>query len=174
MPIDPKRRASDLTKALTLMIERQGDEPLNGITFSPGQSGFELLIPTTWRELLDAGLIEDRGEKPGPTFRLTPYGWLTGMQVSGAIQQQVVRDRAITIRRALKARVKGRHAHHDEYVDVQEFADELGLPRGWVWNAMRANLLQSLFPDDLMNATLDARDNLLIQIPPTFDMDRPE
>ena len=88
MPIDPKRRASDLAEALTIMVERQGDQPLNGIVSSPAQSGFELLVPTTWRELLDAGLIEDRGEKPGPTFRLTAHGWLTGLEVSGALQRQ--------------------------------------------------------------------------------------
>ncbi len=170
MPIDPKRRASDLATALTLMAQRQGDEPLNGVSFSPQQSGFESLASTTWRELLDAGLIEDRREKPGPTFRLTPHGWLTALEISGALQEQAVRERAIAIRRALKARVKGRNAHYDTHVDVRDFAGEIGLPIGWVWNAMRANLLHAVFPDDLMNATLDARHYLLIQVPPTFGM----
>ena len=71
MPINYERRQSDLTQALRLMVEAQGDEPLNGMTFSPSDTRFQALIPTTWRELLDDGLIEDRGEKPGPSFRLT-------------------------------------------------------------------------------------------------------
>jgi hypothetical protein len=173
MPIDPKRRVSDLTQALTLMLDAQGDNPLNGIRFSPSESRFAGLAPTTWRELVDADLIEDRGEKPGPTFRLTPHGWLTALQLSGGLDRQDIRDRAITMRRALKAKVKGRREHYGSHVDVRDFASEIGLPIGWVWNAMRANLLQALFPDDLMNATLDARRSLRIEIPPTFDMDRP-
>jgi hypothetical protein len=172
MPIDPQRRMSDLTQALTLMLEAQGDEALNGISFSSSESKFAGLAHTTWRELVDAGLIEDRGEKPGPTFRLTPHGWLTGLEVSGALDRQDIRDRAIAMRRALKAKVKGRREHYGAHVDVREFSREIGLPVGWVWSAMRSNLLQTLFPDDLMNATLDPRSRLLIEIPPTFDMDR--
>jgi hypothetical protein len=170
MPIDPKRRASDRARALILMLEKQGDE--QRIAVRPSDTDFEALAPTTWRELVDEGLIEDRGEKPGPTFRLTPYGWLAGHKLSGALNRQDIRDRAVAIRRALKARVKGRREHHGARVAVREFAREVGLPVGWVWNAIRANLLQAMFPDDLMNATLDARHELLIEIPPTFDMER--
>ncbi len=172
MPINEDRRAADLKSALTLMVEAQGDEPLHGVMFSPSQSRFQGLASTTWRELLDDGLIEDRGEKPGPTFRLTARGWLAGLKCSGALERPDIRERAIRMRRDLKARVKGRQDVYGACVDVRDFAEEIGLPIGWVWNAMRANLLQALFQDDLMNASLDARYHLLIQIPPTFDMDR--
>jgi hypothetical protein len=152
------------------MVEQQGDE--QRISVPPADPDFESLAPTTWRELVDEGLIEDRGEKPGPTFRLTPDGWIAGLELSGALIRQDIRERAITIRRALKARVKGRQEHYGAHVDVRELAFEVGLPVGWVWNAIRSNLLQAMFPDDLMNAALDGRRELLIEIPPTFDMDR--
>ncbi|MGH9408281.1 MAG: hypothetical protein ACRD1V_02370 [Vicinamibacterales bacterium] len=170
MPIDPTRRTSDRERALILMVERQADEQRTSV--APSDPAFAALIPTTWRELVDAALIEERGEKPGPTYRLTPSGWLTGLQLSGAYSRQDVRERAITIRRALQARIKGRRDHHDALVDVREFASEVRLPVGWVWNAIRANLLQAMFPNDLMNAFLDVRHGLMIHIPPTFDMDR--
>jgi hypothetical protein len=169
MPIDPKRRTSDRAQALMSMLQQQGDEQLNGVSFSP--SDFDALIPTTWRELADEGLIEDRGEKPGPTYRLTPFGWLTALQLTDGLNRPDVRERAITIRRALKAMVNRRDSH-DALIDVREFAGKVGLPVGWVWNAMRANLLQAMFQDDLMNATLDSRYHLLIHVPPTFDMKR--
>ena len=165
MPIDPKRRVTDLAQALTLMVERLGDDQL--MAFSPTDPGFESLAPTTWYELLDSALIENRGEKPGPSFRLTPGGWLMGLRLNGALEQPHVRERAITIRRALKARVKGRHDIYGARVDVRAFAEEIGLPVGWVWNAMRANLLQALFPNHQMNATFDQH-QLMIRIPPTF------
>lgn len=172
MPIKNDRRAGDFTRALKLMVEAQGDEQLNAAVFSPSQPQFQDLIPTTWSDLLDDGLIEDRGEKPGPTYRLTAQGWLAGLECSGALECPDIRARAITMRRALKAHVKGRREPYDAHVDVRDFAQEIGLPVGWVWNALRANLLQTVFPNDLMNATLDVRHQLMIQIPPTFDMDR--
>ena len=101
---------------------------------------------------------------------MTPRGWLAGLECSGALDDERVRDRAVAIRQALKSRIKGRHNPYDEYVDVRDLAEQLRLPVGWVRNALRANLLQAMFPHHLMNATLDHRHHLLIQIPPTFDM----
>ena len=68
MPINKERRTADFVRALALMAEAQGDEQLNAVVFASSQPRFAELIPRTWRELLDAGLIEDRGERPGPTF----------------------------------------------------------------------------------------------------------
>lgn len=169
MPAPADRRTADIQNALRLMVEALGDEPLNGVAFYPAEPRFNDLLNTTWRELLDQGFIEDRGEKPGPSFRLTPQGWLAGLHLTGALEQDGTRARAITIRRALKEHVKGRQAHYDALIDVRQLAEELQLPVGWVWNAMRANLLSAVFPDHLMNATLDSR-QLLVKIPPTFDM----
>lgn len=170
MPIDEKRRSDDLARALTLMVEAQGDAPLNEMAFDPSQARFQELIPTTWSELCDKGLIEERGEKPGPSFRLTARGWLAGLGRSGALDCREIRDRAIAMRRRLKARVKGRGEPDGATVDVRVFAEEVGVPVGWVWNALRANLLQAVFPDDLMNASLDPTHQLAVRIPPTFDM----
>lgn len=169
MPVPADRRADDMQRALSLMAVAVGDEPMNAIVFSPDQPMFEGLLMTTWRELLDAGLIEDRKEKPGPSYRLTPLGWLAGLNARGALETDDVRARAITIRRALKDRVKGRQSHYEAHVDVRLFASEINLPVGWVWNALRANLLSELFPNHMMNATLDHQ-GLLIRIPQTFDM----
>ncbi len=89
------------------------------------------------------------------------------MEKTGALEQAHVRERAIKIRTALKALVK-RNEHYPQHIDVRTLADELGLPRGWVHAAMKSDLLQALFPDDLMNAALDIRHGLLISIPPNF------
>lgn len=132
-----------------------------------GCRNFKSFVPTTWRELEDQGLIEDRGERPGPSFRLTAHGWLTGLEWSGALKEDGIRDRAIAIRQALKAQVKGREQHYGSGIDVRALAEEVNVPVGWMWNAMQSNLLQKLFPNDLMNATMD---RLMIRIPSTFDM----
>lgn len=167
MPIKPARREADIASALKLMIELQGDQPLHGVVFRPSQPELAALAPTTWADLKDDGFIEDRGERPGPTYRLTPEGWLAALERTGALELAPVRERAIKIRTALKALVQ-RTAHYPQHINVRTLADDLGLPRGWVHAAMKSDLLQTLFPDDLMNATLDIRNGLLISIPPNF------
>jgi hypothetical protein len=168
MPIPPKRRAADKREALIVMVEIMGDSELTTSRFSPTQIEFESLAPTTWRELVAEGFIEDRGEKPGPLFRMTADGWLKGLEISAAIDSDETRERAIKIRRALKERVN-RNQFHDSYVDVRTLAEEIGVPVGWVFNVISANLLERLFPHHMM--TVEFR-RLLIVIPSTFDMVR--
>ncbi len=167
MPIEPARRESDLETALCRMVAEQGDQPR--MPFSPDDSFLRELAPTTWDELLAEGFIESRGTRPYPTFRLTASGWLKGMRLNGALDRPDVRDRAVTIRRALKGRVKSRHLPYDAFEDVRSLATEIGLPVGWVSSALSANLLAEMFPDDMMNASLDG---VKIRIPRTFDMAR--
>ncbi len=107
MPLPPRRRIADKRATLILMVESVGDDrPCNNSSFSRWTPGFEDFESTTWRELADAYLIEERGEKPGPTYRLTPLGWITGLEWSGALVEGLdVHQRAIAIRCALKAKV---------------------------------------------------------------------
>jgi hypothetical protein len=164
------RRNDDMIEALKIMASEVGDEPMNGFAFSPSEPRFQQLLATTWNELEGRGLIEERGEKPGPTFRLTPGGWLGGLRILGGLDDPQTLARAVTIRKALKARIKGRQAYDGSAVDVRDLAQEINLPVGWLWNSMRANLLSELFPNHTMNASLD-RSGVLVRIPPTFDME---
>ena len=164
MPIKPSRREADIASALQLLLARQGDQPLVSGRFSP--SHLPDLAPTTWNDLLDDGILEDRGEKPGPLLRFTAQGWLEALEQTGALEQPVVRERAIQMRRALKAHAE-RNAHYPQPLHVQDLAKEVGLPVGWVKAAIDANLLQAMFPDDTMNATF-AANGLLIRIPANF------
>jgi hypothetical protein len=124
MPIPPKRRAADKREALIVMVEIMGETEFTTSRFSPSQIEFESLAPTTWRELVAAGLIEDRGERPGPLFRMTADGWLKALEIGGALDSDETRERAIKLRRTLKERVN-RTQFHDSYVDVRTFAEEI-------------------------------------------------
>lgn len=166
MPIKPRRRQSDLMRALVLMVEDQADDDFRGRPFHRGQSEFETLASTTWRELVERGHIEERGEKPGPSYRLTPKGWLEGMEASGALERDDVRQRALAIKKNLSARIKGRQHDDDARVDIHDLAAELALPVGWLLSALRADLLQRMFRGARMNATVGA--NLVVRIPQTF------
>lgn len=167
MTVAAARRKDDVRSAIVRLTEIVGDDHRIEHHFDPSDSRFTDLLETTWRELLDADLLEDRGR----LLVMSSAGWLTGLRLSGQLQSDKVRSRATLMVRALKARVKGRRGIHDELLDVRELAEEIALPVGWLFNAIESHLLQRVFPKDRMNATLDSRHKLLIKIPPTFGSD---
>ncbi len=167
MTISVARRKDDVRAAVVKLSDIVGDDHRIEHHFSPEDPRFSDFIETTWRELLDADLLELRGR----SLALTGFGWITGLRLGGRLQSAEVRLRAQAVVKALKARVKGRHGLHDELVDVRELAAELQLPIGWLWNAMDADLLEKVFPKDRMNARLDRQHKTLIRIPPTFGCD---
>ena len=50
------------------------------MVFRPDDLRFTAILGTTWRAMLDAGLIEDMALSD---FLLTPFGWFTGLKQSG-------------------------------------------------------------------------------------------
>jgi len=72
--------------------------------------------------------------------------------------------------RALKAVVKGRASHYDEFADVDKIALTAKLPPGWVFNAIKCRLLGVVFPDDRWDAEIDSKDRSTIRVSPTFGL----
>ena len=126
------------------------------------------VLPTTWRELLDDGLIDDKFSTMGsPAFRLTAAGWLRAMLLSGTADTPECRDRCTRLAQALKSVVRGRNSHYDGLTTEHEIAAAAGLPAGWVFNAVKSRLLGVVFPKDRWDATIDKR---TIRVSPTFGL----
>jgi hypothetical protein len=81
MPLSPAERDADAIKTLIALVREFGERQVVVTRFNRFTSGFDQVLPTTWRELSDAGMIEDTHEKPGPVYRLTALGWLKGLQL---------------------------------------------------------------------------------------------
>jgi hypothetical protein len=160
------RRKDHVREAVRLMVIDVGDESTRDHCFRASDPRFSELLQTTWREMLDAGLTESAGVHL--LYRLTPFGWYTGLRLTGMLESEELRERASKVAAALKGRVKGRHDVHDSLVDVRQLGIETGLPVGWLCNVFDADLLPKLFPKDRMNARME---KLLVRIPPTFGMD---
>ncbi len=153
-----------MAAVLRIMVTAVGDEPIIPCHFHPSDPRFSDLLQTTFHELVRQSYIETTGERP-PVYRLTPEGWLEGLRQLGELEGQRIHERATAIVNALKARIKGRHS--EEHLDVEALANEIGIPVGWVWNALESNLLERLFPERGFDGVLDGR---LIRIPRTFGM----
>jgi hypothetical protein len=150
------------------MLQVVGDGYLFAEAVEPESDGFRQVLQTTWRELLDDGLIDDTFSAIGhPRFRLTPAGWLRAMLLSDTVDTLECRDRCTRLARALKEVVKGRDSHFDEFTSDREIAAVTGLPIGWVFNAVDSRLLGVVFPKDRWDASIDGR---TIRVSPTFGL----
>lgn len=168
MSVSDVDRREDKQRTLCRMFALVGDKYLIEVLVTPSAKEFEDVLPTTWRELLDDGLIDDKCSSFGsPAFRLTAAGWLRAMLVSGTADTPDCRDRCTRLARALKSVVKGRNSHYDGLTTEDAIAAAAELPAGWVFNAIESRLLGVVFPKDRWDATLDKR---TIRVSPTFGL----
>ena len=94
MSVSDADRRQDKQQTLCQMLAVVGDEYLIQAVVKPAAKEFEDVLPTTWRELLDDGLIDDKFSSMGnPAFRLTAAGWLRAMLLSGTADTPECRDR---------------------------------------------------------------------------------
>jgi len=168
MSVSDADRRQDKQRTLCRMLALVGDDYLIQAVVKPADTEFEDVLPTTWRELLDNGLIDDKFSSMGsPAFRLTAAGWLRAMLLSGTADTPECRERCTRLARALKSVVKGRDSHYDGLTTEHSIAAAAELPVGWVFNAIKSRLLGVVFPKDRWDATIDKR---TIRVSPTFGL----
>lgn len=168
MSVSDADRRQDKERTLCRMLALVGDQYFVQVSVRPSAKELEDTLPTTWRELLDDGLIDDKFSTMGsPAFRLTAGGWLRAMLLSRTVDTSDCRERCVRLAQALKSVVKGRDAHYDGLTTEQEIAAAANLPVGWVFNAIKSRLLGVVFPKDRWDATIDKR---TIRVSPTFGL----
>lgn len=169
MSVSDSTRISDKRLALAIMLHHVGDHDVSTVSFSAADEEVKSVLPTTWRELLDDHLIDDKHSAIGMArFRLTPAGWLRALASDASIiDSDVFRDRCRQLVKALKAVVKGRDQHYDQFASIQEIASLTGIPEGWINNAIRSRLLGVVFPRDRWDVQ---EDKGMLRISPTFGL----
>jgi hypothetical protein len=171
MSVSDNQRREDKRRTLLLMLQELGDHHISHGVFSPTATAFADVLQTTWRELLDDGLIEDKMSSMGhPAIRLTPARWLRAMTISGNVDLPEIRGRCTRLAQTLKAVVKGRKSHYDAFIGIDEVAERASIPHGWVYNAVKARLLGVVFSEDRWDAEIDPKSRILIRVSPTFGL----
>jgi len=166
MPDDLRRDQKRLV--LLQMLDCVGDLDVVECAVEPTDAGFVDVLATTWRELLDDGLIDDKMSTMGHSaFRLTPAGWIRALAYGDRFDDPKLRDRCIRLARSLKAVVKGRPSHFDELADLSSISAETRIPDGWICNALRGRLLSVVFPKDKWDARLELN---TIWVSPAFGL----
>ena len=171
MSLSDEERRADKKRTLTHMMRDVGDHRTWEVRFEPNEPGLAETHTTTWRELLDDNLVDDKlSTHAGPRYRLTYHGWLRALMWSGEIDAPSTRERCTRLAQALKRVVKGRTSHYDEFASVSELSAVTDLPEGWLVNALDAGLLSVVFPDDKWDAHMDPKSRNVVRVSPTFGL----
>lgn len=168
MTVSDQHRHDEKAAVLERLLQLVGDQDVRECVVNPAKDGLGTVLPTTWRELLDEGLIDDKFSGIGfVRFRLTSAGWLWALTVTRQIDGQAFKERCTRLVMALKAVVKGRRSHRGELVRLTAIAASSGLSVGWIANAIRSAALSAVFPHDSWDVQFE-RDSL--RVSPTFGL----
>jgi hypothetical protein len=126
-------------------------------------------IPTTWRSLVESQQLDRIGQPVKVAYRLTTFGWYTGLKLAGGLEGASVRDRMLALVRVMKLRVDGRRDHDPRAVAMNEIADDAEVPRGWASNALHCMfLLWDVCGRDRIDVQASRPELDTVIIPPTF------
>jgi len=163
MTLSDQARLEAMDVVLRRMLEDVGDGPFDIRCDVQGER-YRDIPQTTWLELEGLGYVEPVHAFGNPTFRLTGAGWITALKASGLLEAH--RDRATTLRTAMKDIVKGRPLH-GAITNVRTLASTTGLPEAWVRNALNARLMQVLWIWDHLDVAIE-RGGRTIRVPARF------
>jgi hypothetical protein len=164
---DDRRRHQEIVLA-TMASELGDDKILADKFWNIDRAGFADIIPTTWAELTEKGLIRRwRRHNPPPAFELCEPGWILGLKYAGIWESESFRERCIELAKYFKSLVAGRHQLQDALLSHHAAGQHFPFP--WMLNVLKASVLQEMFPDKRMNARWDSS-HKIIRIPVTFGM----
>src|SRR5690242_1995521 len=99
MSLSRAQRLANLEYALKLFVRDVGDQYYRNVWFTPEGDEYDQIFPTTWNELEEQGyakhVVHDR-------YKLTGYGWLAGLELSGLLESLEFKARLGTIAKAFK------------------------------------------------------------------------
>ena len=154
MTLSSQRRIADQALVLGTLATELGDELIVRKWWDIDRADFKDVIPTTWAELEERGLLRRHQRlNPPPAYELTEAGWLAGLRLAGVFDREPFRARCIELVKYFKSKVDGRREPHDALVTHNEIHPNFSFP--WVLNVLRSGLLEEMFQDKRMNARWD-------------------
>ncbi len=134
MTVGKRDREENHNRAFRLMLEQLGDQAIDSTFFDPEKIPFNgQILRTTWEELVRQQRVALVGSS---TYRLTPAGWVTAMEISGEAQAKAYQERVGKLLAAMKAHVKPRT--DSAIVPLHQLSNESGEPEGWIFNIVES------------------------------------
>jgi hypothetical protein len=133
MTVGKEHREENHKTAFRLMLGELGDQAIDTAFFDPEKAPFNRqVLRTTWEELVR----QERVAVIGSLYRLTPRGWLVGLEISGDAQSKSYQERVGRLLAVMKRHVKPRK--ESAILPLQQLANESGEAGGWIFNIIES------------------------------------
>jgi hypothetical protein len=153
-----------LASTIALRVKMQDlGEPYEWQEHDAKAPKFDAVLRTTWNELTERELVKPRSFD---RYELTGPGWIPGLRITGAFDNDEFRRKAGLLQKALKARIKPDKREQSGAADRTELARATGLSEFFVYDAIDSHLLGALF--GILEAKWARDDKMKIDIPPRF------
>ena len=154
LTLSAEARAGEVRDTLLRLYRAVGERSVLDVEgVDPASPQYASIRPTTWRELLRHGWVDEVATLGATEYRLNVYGWMEGLSVSGDINSPEVTTRLERLRAALKGAVKGRG--DDGTIELEQLTRDIQAPDGWVLNVVQGDLLQRLHPDRVFGVRVE-------------------
>lgn len=170
MTLSREERLKNIDLAIRTLIGELGEGSIIGNAFRRPGPEYADILETTWDDMQELGWIQTETRFGGNVaFWMTGAGWIEGMKRTG--QMDTIRAMLPRLSIAAKNRIKGRQ--EDGCAHVAELAQESGLSREFVENAIESRLLEVEFPGKKMELPWAGPGTYkqVIRIPRSFGME---
>lgn len=164
MTLSREARLQEMRDTLRMVSEDVGDAAVWKIDIEAKSDRYKHVHETTWKHLLDQGLIKFRFFD---SYNLTAYGWRKGLEVRRLDKDRSFQAKLGRLSKVLKDEVKGRKA--EGYLDVSQVAERSGLSEDFIFNSIEADILWHFF--NMHGAHFDGPHSREIVIPFDFGME---
>jgi hypothetical protein len=138
------------------------------VNFGETEEMYKDIYPTTWREMLNRGWLEDMSTFQTTKYRFTSYGWLAAVCFLDLPNKPEFRNRMGLLAATLKGFLNGRN--EDVFTRAEDIHAKSGLEIGFIENAIDSDLLGVCF--DVRGAEWVRETLLTIRIPLDFGLKR--
>ena len=157
MSLSKQARIDNMLLALNLMLNELGDNPYDFLFANANAIEYEAIESTTWKELIDQGLIKN--VKSTASMFFTGRGWRTIVMHLKLHEEEEFRGHLSKLSAALKAHVKGRQK--PAIVDVHTLSRDTDLPLSFILNVLQSHMIDHVFK--IKGARVS--DRIVVEIP---------
>lgn len=144
MTISSKTQRDNYDLALRVIMEKLGDAYFSSL-IDPCSIEFQGVIRTTWEDLVRDGLLNKEDGTGIQRYRLTPMGWIEGLERLGKLKEPTFRQDLKKLLASLKSWVEDRLPKHPL---PDQIAGKAGLSLEFIGNVLETKLLERQFPND--------------------------
>jgi len=165
MPLSQNSCEANLSKALTLLLDRLGERPIYMDEVVNDDLTAVHIYRTTWRELTDRELVTAHDGIGCCRYQLTGSGWREALKLTGQFDTPEFKERFGRLNAVLNSLVNGRKG--EGLAETHIVSAQAQIPEAWLYNILESRIWEH--EQHRRGATLDDSKTMVV-VPIDFNV----